>query len=73
MKNLLFDPSHIIFEEEGTRYDLVLTNDPYGGVLVIWPSTGYLWRWYVGDYLKPLSKVNDHDGKNIFNYLEATL
>ena len=30
MKDLLFDPSHIIFEADGTRYDLVLTNDPTG-------------------------------------------
>ena len=35
---------HIVFETDGTRYDLVLTDDPYGGVLVIWPATGYVWR-----------------------------
>ena len=71
--DLLFDPSHIVFETDGTRYDLVLTNDPHGGVLVIWPATGYLWRWYPGDYLKALSNIcNDHDGINIYRYLEET-
>ena len=63
---------HLVFETDGTRYDLVLVDDPYGGVLVIWRSTGYLWRWYNGDYLKSLSKnTNDHDAINIFKYLEA--
>lgn len=71
--SLLFNPSHMVFETDGTRYDLVLTNDPYGGVLVAWPATGYLWRWHMSDRLKPLSSsCNDHDGKNIFEYLEMT-
>ena len=62
---------HLVFQTDGTRYDLVLVDDPYGGVLVIWPSTGYLWRWYAGDYLKPLSKdTNKHDANNIFKFLE---
>ncbi len=62
---------HLVFETDGTRYDLVLVDDPYGGVLVIWPSTGYLWRWYNGDYLKSLSKnTNDYDAINIFKFLE---
>ena len=65
---------HIVFETDGTRYDLVLTDDPYGGVLVIWPATGYLWRWHPGDRLKALSKLcNDHDAINIYKYLEGEL
>ena len=71
--DLLFNPSHIEFEAEGTRYDLVLVNDPYGGVLVVWPATGYLWRWYPGDRLKALSKIcNDFDAIQIYRYLEDT-
>jgi hypothetical protein len=73
MSDLLFDPSHMVFETDGTCYDLVLTNDPYGGVLVIWPATGYVWRWHPGDRLKPLTRdLNHHDGNNIFEYLEGT-
>jgi len=72
--DLLFNPSHIVFEAEGTRYDLVLTNDPYGGVLVAWPATGYLWRWYPNDRLKPLSNIcNDYDAIQIYKYLETPL
>ncbi len=72
MADLLFNPTHMVFEAEGTRYDLLLVNDPYGGVLVAWPATGYLWRWHPGDRLKPLGTCNEHDGKNIFNHLEVT-
>ena len=35
---------HLIFQTDGTRYDLVLTDDPYGGVIVAWTRTGYLLR-----------------------------
>jgi hypothetical protein len=70
--NLLFNPSHMIFESDGTRYDLVLVNDPYGGVLVAWPATGYLYRWHTGDRLKSLTKNdNPFDRTNIFVYLES--
>lgn len=63
---------HLIFQADGTRYDLVLVDDPYGGVLVAWPATGYLWRWYPGDRLKPLSSnCNQFDGENIHAFLEA--
>tara|TARA_R110001606_G_C15362731_1_gene648698 strand:- start:493 stop:717 length:225 start_codon:yes stop_codon:yes gene_type:complete len=73
MKNLLFNPTHMTFETDGTGYDLVLVNDPYGGVLVIWPVTGYLWRWYMGERLAPLSSnCNPFDADNIFAYLEET-
>jgi len=72
MADLLFNPTHMVFEAEGTRYDLILVNDPYGGVLVAWPATGYLWRWHPRDCLKPLAACNEHDGKNIFNHLEVT-
>lgn len=63
---------HLVFQADGTRYDLILVDDPYGGVVVVWTSTGYLWRWYQGDYLKPLSKdFNKYDAINIWNYLEG--
>ena len=62
---------HIIFEMEGTRYDLVLVSDPYGGILVIWPQGKQFWRWYRGDYLKVLCKCNSNDTHNIFTYLEG--
>ena len=71
MHILLYNPTHMVFEADGTRYDLILVNDPYGGVLVAWPATGYLWRWHPSDRLKPLGTCNAHDGKNIFAYLEA--
>ena len=63
---------HLMFQTDGTGYDLVLVDSPYGGVLVAWPSTGYLWRWDEGDRLKPLhDNCNSFDGANIFNYLEG--
>ena len=72
-KDLLHDPSHIVFESGGSGYDLVLTNDPYGGVLVIWPATGYLWRWFPGERLATLTtNANPYDRDNIFRWLEET-
>ena len=63
---------HLIFQCDGTRYDLVLVDDPYGGVIVVWTSTGYLWRWDEGDRMKPLNRdSNPHDAQNIFIFLEA--
>ena len=62
---------HIIFDAQGTRYDLVLVSDPYGGILVIWPATGQVWRWHRDDRLKPLGNNNEHDGNNIFHFLES--
>ena len=70
---LLFNTTHMVFDMDGTCYDLVLVNDPYGGVLVAWPATGYLWRWHMGDRLKTLTRdVNPHDSNNVFAYLEMT-
>lgn len=69
MKKL--NAEHVHFEDDGTNYDLVLVDDPYGGIIVVWTATGYLWRYYPSDYLKPLSnEYNPHDAKNIFDYLE---
>ncbi len=63
---------HLIFQTDGTRYDLVLVDAPYGGVIVVWESPGYLWRWDEGDRMKPLNKdSNPHDAQNIFNFLEG--
>ena len=62
---------HIIFEQEGTRFDLVLTEDPYGGVLVMWPAGRQFWRYHPGDRLKPLMLCSQHDTELIFNFLEA--
>lgn len=63
---------HLIFEADGTRYDLVLVDDPYGGVIVAWTATGYLWRWHPGDQINPLNKdSNPHDAANIFEFLEG--
>lgn len=30
----------------GTRYDFLAINDPNGGVLICWPITGYMYRYY---------------------------
>ena len=42
---------HIIEPGDGTRYDFVTCDDPYGGVLVIWAGHS-TWRYYKDDYLK---------------------
>jgi len=62
---------HIIFSPgDGTRYDIVLVADPYGGILVIWPNQS-TWRYYEGDYLKFLhGKENKFTQRAIWNYLE---
>lgn len=62
---------HIIFESQGTCFDLVLTPDPYGGILVVWPAGRQFWRWYAGDRLKPLTNCFQVDTEIIFHFLEA--
>ncbi len=66
---------HLVFEptpRNGSRYDLVLVEDPYGGVIVVWRSAQMTWRYDDGDRMKPLSKgCNKHDAIAIFNYLET--
>ena len=63
---------HVEFQADGTRYDLHLVEDVYGGTIVAWTSTGMMWRFYTNPYeIKALSKnCNDHDAINIFRYLE---
>lgn len=61
---------HIIFEAGGTRYDIVLVSDPYGGILVVWPATGQLWRYHRDDRLKPLGNNNEFDTVAIYNFLQ---
>lgn len=64
--------NHEVFEADGTRYDLVLVDDPYGGILVIWPQGKQFWRYHPNDRLKPLNAMcNDYDTRNIFAYLET--
>ncbi len=66
------NPDHEVFETDGTRYDLVLVDDPYGGILVVWPQGKQFWRYHPGDRLKPLMAMcNDYDTRNIFAYLET--
>ncbi len=63
---------HLIFECEGSRFDLVLTSDPYGGTLVVWPVCGLVWRYFEGDRLQPLSKnCSKYDGDLIYRHLEG--
>ena len=61
---------HLIFDAGGTRYDLVLVSDPYGGILVAWPATGQLWRYHRDDRLKPLGDNNEFDTIAIYNFLQ---
>lgn len=61
---------HLIFEAGGTRYDLVLVSDPYGGILVAWPATGQLWRYHRDDRLKPLGDNNKFDTIAIYDFLQ---
>lgn len=61
---------HLIFEAGGTRYDLVLVSDPYGGILVAWPATGQLWRYHRDDRLKPLGDNNEFDTIAIYDFLQ---
>lgn len=62
---------HIIFQPgDGTRYDIVLVPDPYGGILVIWPGKS-TWRYYERDYLKFLHGDEcAYAHEAIWNYLE---
>lgn len=32
--------------QHGTRFDLVVVQDPHGGLLVAWPAAGWLGRCY---------------------------
>jgi hypothetical protein len=72
---------HLEFEAEGTRYDLVLVMDPYGGWLVVWSVMGWVMRYYESSLLdscarkngelKPLTKnINKYDLKNIEKFLQ---
>jgi len=62
---------HCIFQPgDGTCYDIVCVDDPYGGVLVIWPGQS-TWRYHEGDRLKFLhGKLNKWTKEAIWNYLE---
>lgn len=42
---------HIIQPGDGTCYDFVTIDDPYGGILVIWPGHS-TWRFYPKGELK---------------------
>lgn len=51
----------------GTRYDLVLMEDPHGGIIVVWTITGFMFRYFraMPDFereseIKVLSKRYDH-------------
>jgi len=51
---------------DGTRYDLVITDDPYGGYLIVWPSMGEDWRGFKDTEIKVLSKdVNPYSTQAI--------
>ena len=55
----------------GSRYDLVLVEHPYGGTLVIWSSANMTWRYDRDDRMKPLSpNCNSFDAEAIFNHLQ---
>ena len=56
---------------DGPRYDFVTVEDPYGGVLVIWPGHS-TWRWYEDDYLKFLhGQECEYARKAIYEHLQA--
>ena len=51
---------------DGTRYDLAVCNDPNGGYLIVWPSSGEVWRGFKDGEIKTLSKeVNPYSTKAI--------
>ena len=52
---------------DGTCYDLVITPDPYGGFLIVWPmSIGQVWRGFKDGEIKTLSKnVNPYSTQAI--------
>ena len=51
---------------DGTNYDLVVTQDPYGGFLIVWPSMGEVWRGFTNGEVKVLSNnVNPFSTKAI--------
>ena len=56
---------------DGTRYDFVTCDDPYGGVLVIWPGHS-TWRWYKDDYLKFLhGQECEYARTAMYNHLQS--
>lgn len=56
----------------GTRYDITCTPDPYGGWLIVWPSMGWVWRFFPDDLeLKELSSdINPHDSAGVHSVLK---
>ena len=64
--------NHFVFQPgDGTRYDCVLTKDPYDEYYVICNNSS-LWRYYRNDYLKFLcGNDNEYTRRAIFDYLEA--
>ena len=61
---------HIIQPGDGTRYDFVTVEDPYGGILVIWPGHS-TWRYHADDRLKFLhGQECEYARKAIWNELQ---
>jgi len=57
----------------GTRYDIVVINDPYGGLLVVWPNVS-TYRYFGGSNpeIKHLhGKKNKFDQKAIKDFLNG--
>ena len=56
---------------DGTRYDLVCVESPYGGLLVI-ANESSCWRYHPGDRLKFLcGNFNEYTHDAIWNLLEG--
>ena len=62
------------FDARGTRYELALTQDPHGGVLVAWPSGAWLGMVHRdGEVLSLAGKVRKADAEVITAYLLGAL
>lgn len=70
----------VVTEGHGTRFELVITNDPNGGWLVAWSAGGWLGRCYPGNLVhfvhlagKKLKRLDHETLLAFFQANEASL
>lgn len=62
------------FDARGTRFELVLTQDPNGGVLVAWPGGAWLGMVHRdGEVISLVGKLRKADAEVITAYLLGAL
>lgn len=82
IESMSMGPMHIVVEPgNGTCYDLMIMDDPYGGIIVSWSIIGGMLRYYSKEYtgaeseIKVLTKswTNNYDHKAIKEIMDAYL